>query len=195
MTAVFEKDWAFFKASVPDLQQYLFSDQLYWPVTIHAEGRRESASLTPGNLLLTAKRLRAGIADAQCLNELDALNNEMDYIRERWRSNWMQKCEKEFSPRLRLWEGYLRDLSEDIETHGKDYPQDVRWRTILHLLKGEMGRLSDQQASQLSTLDATLRSLAIPSAFVWEAELAGSFPREIYWFLYLAFSKKAEGGS
>jgi hypothetical protein len=55
------KDWAFAHAAVEDLQAYLLSRELYWPLSPQKEERAagQLLTLTPGNLLLSLKKLAA----------------------------------------------------------------------------------------------------------------------------------------
>jgi hypothetical protein len=186
---VIEKDWGLLRAAIPDLQDYLFSAQLYWPLNIKIQDHpQESASLTPGNLLLTVRRLSA-VSLSQTLGlELERLVNEFDNIRDRWRANWQLKASIEFPGRLKLWSSYVRDRVTDTEKSKLEYSHEVRWRAILQLLSGEIGEISQADVDLLGNLDQVLRAQTISGPFIWETEIGKGFAKDNYWFLYVSFS-------
>jgi hypothetical protein len=189
-----DKDWGFVRSAVPDLQEYLFSAQLYWPVSVTVPGQpKESASLTPGNLMLAVKRLNAAPWVHVQEEELEQLVNKVDYIRERWKANWRLKAGKEFSARLKLWESYMRDLMEDAEKNRQEYSHEVRWRAILQILSGEMQEVPPAEIELLKGLDQNLKIKTEAGPFIWEAETAKGFAREQFWFLYINFRKTDPG--
>jgi hypothetical protein len=68
-----EKDRAFLEASVPELEDYLLSDELYWPIT--ARGF-DLPRLTIGGILLAKARLEArGERIEALLTRLDAVRS------------------------------------------------------------------------------------------------------------------------
>lgn len=186
MNKICEKDWEFLKAAAPELQDYLLSQELYWPSPLSTRGGMASGefSLTVGNLLLSLQRLRASTlpeADQQRLEELAA---QVEAVCNRWRSNWGKKAQQEFKARLVLWRNYLDDLRGNIERFHSSYANAVRWRAILHLLNAEASTLSLPENETLAGLDDRLRAITSSGSFVWEAELQRGFPPGPYWFLY-----------
>ena len=173
MTSV-EKDRAYLEAGIPELQSYLLSDELYWPIT--ARGF-DLPRLTIGGLLLAATRLQARG------EHIDNLMSQLDTVRSKWRVAWETKAGREFQSRFNLWGNYLTDYRQNPEGFADSYPHEVRNRAMLELLQDEMPAELPERGA-LSSLDTALRSSLIPGPFIWELELQPGFPREEYWFLY-----------
>lgn len=169
-----EKDKAYLEAGIPDLEQYLLSDELYWPVT--ARGY-DLPRLTIGGLLLAKARLEARG------ERIEALLARLDAVRSKWRAAWGTKAGREFRSRFRLWNNYLTDYRQNPEGHADAYPHEVGNRVMLQLLLSELPSAPPEREA-LSRLDSILRASFLPANFIWETGLQPGFPREAYWFLY-----------
>lgn len=179
--SVFTEESAFISASVQELQDYLLSSQLFWRLTPDRRARQTSLlQLTPGNLLLSEVRLAALCeVNKDCLEIAINLGRTAE-IRERWKSHWQQKIHKEYHSRLESWQKVL----QDIASTGMDataYRFQIRLRVILSLLRKELPSESDPM---VDALDQQLKTLTIPSDFIWEPALAKGFPADEFWFLY-----------
>jgi uncharacterized protein YukE len=173
MTSV-EKDRAFIEAGVPELEDYLLSDELFWPVS--ARGY-DLPRLTIGGLLLARTRLEARG------EQIETLMARLDAVRSKWRVAWETKAGREFQSRFGLWGNYLSDYRQNPEGHADAYPHEVRNRAILQLLRSELpDTLPERKA--LFSLDSLVHSNLSPGDFIWEADIQSGFPREEYWFLY-----------
>lgn len=170
-----EKDRAYLEAGIPQLEDYLLSDELFWPIT--ARGY-DLPRLTIGGLLLAKARLEARG------EQIEALFARLDAVRLKWRVAWETKAGREFQSRFGLWGNYLTDYRQNPEGHADSYPHEVRNRAMLQLLMAELpAKLPEREA--LPALDGALRSSMIPGGdFVWDPDLQPGFPREEYWFLY-----------
>ncbi len=106
------KDWAFAHAAVEDLQVYLLSGELYWPLSPLKEERAagQLLTLTPGNLLLSLKKLAAAAWKGEQQMQVGDLFQQLDAVRRQWRSAWLQKTQREFPARIKLWQDYLADF-------------------------------------------------------------------------------------
>jgi hypothetical protein len=169
-----DKDRAYLEAGIPELEDYLLSDELYWPVS--ARGF-DLPRLTIGGLLLAKSRLEArGERIASLLAQLEA-------VRAKWHAAWEKKAAREFKSRFGLWGNYLSDYRQNPAGQADSYPHEVRNRALLELLQPELpAELPEREA--LARLDSVLRSSLSPGGFIWEPELRSRFPREAYWFLY-----------
>jgi hypothetical protein len=181
-----EQDLAYLQSTVPDLESYLLSSVLFWPLS--ARGKQKAligaTQLTIGNLLLSQKRLEtAAAAGLQPSTELETLFSEIEAIRNRWRSNWDQKAAREIASRLKAWGHYCSELSTEEGKRG-DYPYNVRQRVMLGLLFADLGRPMPRDQAQLELLDRRLKSATRPAEFVWEAALKSGFPPGEFWYLY-----------
>ncbi len=153
-----DQDLQYLDAGLSDLQDYLLSKELYWPLSASLP------RLTLGGLLLARQRLgpRAASQAAQ-----------IEALRSKWQTAWDAKASREVRARSGLWMNYLQDYRESPESHVSEYAQQVRNRAILALLGVE----SDP-------FDEAVKGMFISGDFVWESECAEFFPRDIFWFLY-----------
>ncbi len=167
-----ETDVLYLKAALEELEPYLLSTELYWPL-----GHPSLPRLTLGNLLLTRLRLKArGLLST-------AAEAQLEEQRYRWRVAWEKKARQEFRSRLRLWQNYLEDYSETPCAWASNYPQEVRHRAILELLQADMATPLPETLL-LKQLDDRLHAVFIPGPFLWEADLQAVFPKETWWYLY-----------
>ena len=179
-------DLNYVAVSLIELKTYLLSKELFWPLRLKpSPGKPSVAKLTPGNLLLSFARMnatrQAKTLDPRQESELQKLEGEFDTIRSKWAVAWEKKATHEFTSRLRQWRLYLNEVEHDMKTNAPYYATEVRLRVILELLRDY---LTEIPQTDLSALDDELRSHFTPSDFIWDADLAGGFSRERYWFLW-----------
>ncbi|MCL5429275.1 MAG: hypothetical protein M1347_05680 [Chloroflexi bacterium] len=160
-------DLRWLQAAVPQLKDYLLSNEIFWNIGIDPQ-------LTLGNLLLAETQVKAAGGDRRLLTEIAAQKKE-------WPSAWQKKAEREFGSRLRQWTQYLAELSEHPSRYAAQYKTEVRVRTLLELLAGEAPGLS----SQLAALDSKLKEMTTSGDFVWGKESEKAFPKGKYWFLWV----------
>ena len=178
-----EQDWSFIQIAAVELDDYILSAELYWPLT--SKSRAQLPPLTPGNLLLCRARLSAFAWASSRQGELSKALGAGGRSLTKWSANWERKALREYGERLRLWQNYLNDLASDPMKNKNSYPQQVRGRVILQLLDEEFNASGGQTGNPLQGLDSRLRLLTHDSNFCWEEEIQNAFPREKYWFLYL----------
>jgi len=166
-----ERDSRFIETALTELQDYLLSEELYWPLG------NSLPRLTPGALLLALRR-------AEALNPSAAHNwqRELDLVRAKWRTAWEKKALRETHNRLRLWSESISEWRSAPGENPADYTGAVRGRVILQLLLSEIN--SPQEQAALNDLDIFLRANLIKSGFLWEAGLESAFPADNFWFLY-----------
>jgi len=186
--ALLDKDWAFLQAAVPELEDYLLSPVLFWPLALRI-GKpipEDLNRLTLGNLLLTLARLNVYPWDEGQKQTLSALQRQVEATRERWLANWRRKAAQEIPVRLHLWQQYLDECLGNGSGQGRaDFAYQVRQRVILHFLLQEVERPDAEHLDVLNMLDSRLRAHLPLNGFLWEAEIAPGFPKEVFWFLYL----------
>jgi len=153
-----EKDRQYLAAGVPQLQNYLLSGQLYYPLSMRLP------QLTLGGILLSLKRMgtRAAVFEAQ-----------VEEVRSKWRSAWEAKSSREVRARSELWMNYLSEYRDAPKAGARLYPQNVRYRAMITLL----GKIEDDS-------DAFTKSVFQDGDFIWEAECAPNFERETFWYLF-----------
>lgn len=155
----------YLEEALPQLQDYLLSDELYWALGGNLP------RLTPGNLLLALTRLRATDPDSAW-----SLRQKLEAIQAQWRSAWEKKTTRETENRLRLWSQFLAEQVKDQPPSRAHYEASVRERVILQLLQCS--------APQLAELDTLLRARFRPGGFAWDAVYQNVFPQNEFWFLY-----------
>jgi hypothetical protein len=171
-----DQDFAYFQAGAAELKDYLLSDELYWQLSVRDVS---IPRLSLGLLLLARKRLEA---QARSFPGLESLDTQVEAVRTKWRSVWERKATREIYNRINLWRNYLADCRDGSSANVEAYSHEVRMRIILELLLAEIPDLSVPES--LIMLDDTLRKCWLPGEFLWEREIAFSFPEKQYWFLY-----------
>lgn len=181
-----EQDLTYIRSAAPDLEAYLLSSVLYWPLNVMGKDKAPAGAtqLTIGNLLLAMKRLEAastaGLLDAE---NLSPVLDKIGEIRRRWKSNWDRKATQEIASRLKQWDHYLSEWDNDKGSRG-DYPYNIRQRVILGLLVADRERPNPHDQAYLAALDQRLRYATRESPFVWDSALQLGFPPDVYWYLY-----------
>ena len=178
-------DLKYIEAGLGEIEAYLLSDGLYWQTGASAPpGEPEFPSLTLGGLLLANQRLAAQRLDAAQQQVYQALVRSLEHSQAKWRVAWERKAQRSFQSRLMQWNNYLADYSAQPEAYAAQYPQEVRVRLMLALLKPLAEEIDPSALDLLRGLDALLRVQLRPGPFVWEAALADGFPQETYWYLF-----------
>ena len=153
-----QKDNRYLSAGVPQLEHYLISKELYYPLNL------ELPQLTLGGILLSIARLGTQAAKFE---------EQVETVRSKWRVAWDAKSNREIRARSELWANYLAEYREDPKSEVPLYSQNVRYRAMLRLL----GKFEDDT-------DAFVKSVFREGRFIWEEECAPNFSREPFWFLY-----------
>jgi len=168
-----EQDRKFFEAGLQELEPYLLSKELYWRSPVQTT---DFTQVTPGVMLLVRERMRG----RRSLG-LEQLSATLDAVRSKWRSAWETKARREVRARSEMWKEYLAEARGEPSAAVRQYSYQVRLRVILNLLLDDLG---EQPSEALQGLDASLKRMWHPAAFVWEAALEWVFPKESFWFLY-----------
>jgi hypothetical protein len=182
-----DKDITYVQSTVHELEEYLLSDILFWPIT--GKGGKPlpvgETQLTIGNLLLSMKRLSAaGELSSRALSEATGLTGLVQRVRCQWKSNWDIKANAEINSRLTQWSHYLGEVASEPGWQHGNYSYNIRQRVILELLIGDVEMPLPTEQAYLASLDQRLRSITVPSKFVWNEKLKSGFPDQIFWFLY-----------
>jgi hypothetical protein len=183
-----EHDLELASAMVAELEDYLHSPEVFWPLGQHAPpGRPAYPRLTLGGLQLVLDRLAQaeGSLASRHLAALARLRSELERIRIAHASALQRKAQAEQQSRLRLWRNFLADLQEGSAS-AAEYPHAVRQRVMAARLAewaaspSAAGAMSEAAASA----DRRLRAVFRPGAFQWESRLQSIYPAEEYWYLY-----------
>jgi hypothetical protein len=173
-------------ASIPELDSYLLSSELFWPVAISPPaGTQAYPRLTLGSLLYAEKVGSAFRSDVSQQTSLRKIQIEIDRSRIKWRTAWQAKARKEWISRLRQWWNYLEEYRQHPDNQFSYYSMEVRWRVFVELLRTEIGEDQPEEEYKLLTgLDLFLESVFQHGGFIWDELLETAFPRQPYWYLY-----------
>ncbi len=174
----YTEDLRFVEESLPQLQAYLLSQEIFWPLGGNLP------RLTLGGLRLAMRRLHARAAAPPDQSTLNRLAARLEAEQTRRRAAWQQKAARELRTRLTLWQNYLGDYRLNPENYADAYPHEVRLRVIIDLLLADLPTPPIETQALLQTLDAQLRAALIPGAFIWPPDLQNEFPQTDFWYLY-----------
>jgi hypothetical protein len=173
------QDKAFFRTGVQELEDYLLSNEMFWPLS---KGKG-LPRLTLGALLLAEKRLGAYVSSTNDIAAVNRLELQLESIRAKWRVAWQRKAAREVHTRFDQWKNFLEDYRQSPDVQAGEYPEEVQSRVMLHLLGKELSN-SPSEFMALKDLDKFLKDCLISGPFIWARELAPAFPADEYWFLY-----------
>ena len=114
-----EKDSQYLSEGVPELEIYLLSKELYYPLSLYLP------QLTLGAILLSLARMGKRAAKFEV---------QVEAIHSKWRAAWDVKSHREIRARSELWPTYLSEYRADSKMGVRLYSQNVRYRTMLSLL-------------------------------------------------------------
>ena len=180
-----EYDLIYLEAGLSGLNEYLHSDEVYWPLhAVPQPGQPPFPQLTLDGLLLAVARLRARILPIQQEAQFQRLVSELEAVRGKRRVAWEKKATHNFRARLTLWRNFLIELRDEPEANADRYPYEVTRRVQLELLSEDARQRPAAEDELLTMLDSLLRVLFVPGAFVWDSDLEQGFQRSKYWYLY-----------
>lgn len=175
----FTDDQAYFQNGILELEGYLLSKELFWPLS----GGKDLPRLTIGGLLLSRVRLQARATSPNHAADLNRMELALGGVCSKWPAAWERKAGQEVQTRIALWRNYLTDYQQSPDQYASVYPREVHGRVMLHLLKKELKNLpSDFEV--LDVLDQRVKAAWLPGVFVWDTDLVQAFPEAEYWFLY-----------
>jgi hypothetical protein len=175
----------YLQAGISILEDYILSNDMYWPVGVRAEsGNPPYPRLTLGGMLFARKKAQARPLNVAQRNELGNIEAQMDELQNRWRVAWENKAIAEFHSRLQLWNNFWEDFRDNPDANVDRYNYEVNRRVQLELLSDTADNIPQAELNMLKGLDGKLHAVLVPSDFIWEPELASSFPPDKYWYLY-----------
>jgi hypothetical protein len=183
-----EYNLALARAILEQLEQFLQSDDAFWPLPARPPSPGiPFPRLSLGALSLALDELRAVETDIEpsARSAIQAVEREFDRITQKWTAAVERKALAEASQRVSVWRAYLQDL-RDLRTDPADYRQEVKQRVILSRLLGLARSNPDNRVTigALEGLDRNLRSLFAPGDFIWDIRLERVYPEADFWFLY-----------
>lgn len=176
----FDDDMKYLQGAVSELEPYLLSHELYWPLGSGYTRGMVSSRLSLGALLLTIKRLESSTGQG----EVSVLLEQVESASRQWRVHWQKKAAREFESRLNLWQNAFAELLDRPSQDQGLYSVEIRNRTMLDLLRVDAEGIPPHELTRLEGLDHRLKARLVPSGFIWEADLEPAFPRDKFWYLY-----------
>jgi hypothetical protein len=104
-----QKDSQYLSAGVPELETYLLSKELYYPLGLNLP------QLTLGGILLSLARMGTQAAKFEA---------QVGAIHSKWQSAWDAKSSREVVARSELWINYLAEYREDPKSESRLYSQN-----------------------------------------------------------------------
>jgi hypothetical protein len=172
---------------VDDLEAYLTSDVLYWPIASTNPLGDKMPQLTIGGLLESFARAAVAIDDLSSDQRsiLQAARAEHDGIVAAHRAAYLNKAARELNSRLDVWSAYLDDATRKPAEVAAYYPHEVRTRAKAYLLARALGQeLPLAVQKRITALDTRLYAMFAPGAFIWDQRLQDKFPKDRCWWLY-----------
>lgn len=180
----------YLQGGLKEVERYLLSDELFWPLNIAPEPWEPSyPNLTLGSLLLYQAFAHPLAQTGSQQTALQKIEAEIETVKTKWRVAWERKASWEFKSRLRQWENFLKEVRIDPEDNTGYYRYEVRFRVMLDLLKPAGNDVDPSYFEHLDSLDLLLRALFTPGDFIWEPELAVEFPADKFWYLWGVLSE------
>lgn len=186
-------DWklelAILKAALPIWEDFLFSDEVYWPlhfdskISIKAE---EKPRLSAGRLCQALAVLQIVMAHDTGLRQVIQPDYELfQQLMERWPANWEKKINTEIPVRLRQLTSDLNDLRKNKNPYPALFERVIELRFMLSCMIEQLdSKLQLHYQTNLTAIDALIRTISKPAPFSGQPEFAPHFDSLIYWYLY-----------
>lgn len=188
---IYQEDLIFLRASIPELQAYMLSKEVFWPVYYGQQQSSTSISkLTLGNLYLAFERLKALSLPDPITHDLETLDQEFQQFQSQWKANLSKKGADEIATRITLWNNYLNEIDKRGFFNRSEYANNVRWRVIVQLLIEQDVPISFSAREKLRVCDGYLKKNFHKSEFVWQEPYSHKFGPEKFWYLYMTLSSE-----
>lgn len=180
-----EYDLRYLRAALADLEAYLLSNELYWPMGARPpHGDPPYPRLTMGGILLSRQNLAKRVMDGAQGQEYASLSSHLDEMRLHWQTAWQAKAKRGFSSRLVQWSNFMEDYRKEPANNIDRYAYEVRGRVMLQLLGPESQEIPSTELDLVNALDRVLEASFRPGSFVWDPALLPSYPQTQFWYLY-----------
>ena len=182
-TEKLQRDLIALEAMASEMDDYLQSDVLFWPMT-----RSELPRLTLGGYVMRQHRL-LGLRDLLSMQEQDRLHraiNQYHKALEEKVVRFEQRAHEELEARLRQWQSYLDEVKDgaSIAYYESAVEPRVMIESLVAQLRVQPYQLEAEIPQKLALLDRQLRHVWEPGEFIWPFEWKPTYPRERYWWLY-----------
>jgi hypothetical protein len=118
----FEFDLGYLQSSLEELESYLFSNEVFWPINvIPNSGKSTYPQLTLGNVLLARARLDGYPFSERQEFLKQETTSEIDRIRSKWRVRWEIKAGRCYGTRLRMWADFWDEYRSNPQENADRY--------------------------------------------------------------------------
>ena len=179
------QDLEILAAMAEEMDSYLRSEVLFWPMTKAAMPR-----LTLGGYLMRQHRLTAlqRLLTEEEQNRLQAVIKQFNMALVEKIVRFEQRAHQELEARLRQWGEYLNDLARESGGSGAYYATAVEPRAMVAALINKLQlppyQLEERIPQQVAMHDNNLRRRWQSGEFVWPEEWQPAYPKGEYWWLY-----------
>ena len=181
----FQYEYKYLSAGLLELETYLLSNELYWPVPVSAAiGDAGYPMMTLGNLLLSLIKASVLHRDTQEKEAYKDVETKLNSVQQKWQTAWERKASVEFSARLRLWQLFLDEFQKTPLSNFDRYSYEVGRRVIIELVKPFSIDISDGERESLLEFDRYLDVIFLRGDFIWDENLQPAFSPDTFWFLY-----------
>jgi len=184
-----ELELAILKAALPIWEEFVFSDEVYWP--LHLDHTlpikpEEKPRLSAGRLCLALNVLQMAMRSDTGLKRYISPDFELFHqMIDRWPANWDKKIETEIPVRLRQITNDLNDLRKKENHYPAIFERVIKLRFMLGSMFDCINTESQKNyQTNLTAIDALIGTISEPAPFIWQPEYAPFFDSEIYWYLY-----------
>ena len=182
-----EYNLALVQAMLEDIESYVLTSELFWPLSQSAPKGMTFPRLTPGTLFLILDELSVQTSEMppSSQHHYQKLNLQAETLLSKWAAGLGAKATQELRSRFNLWNAYITDLYEKVEP-ADNYTREVRHRVIFERLLHFARPASDitVHTQAMASLDNLLRSFFRPGELIWDERLRTCYRAQEYWFLY-----------
>lgn len=182
-------DLAMLAAEAAELETYIVKGETYHAVRVNLPGGDRMLQMSGGDLLARLFRLNGVAAQltAGQRAELDQVRGEIERSIYSLRTRFHAMLNRELKVRLDSLNWYLDEVAADPQQARGEYPYEIRNRQRADAILRELGSAAEPELKKLlSRVDERIRLVVARTGFVWDAKLEPIFPREEFWYLYVA---------
>lgn len=182
-TEKLQNDLTTLEAMAGEMDEYLHSDVLFWPM---AQG--DLPRLTLGGYLMRQHRLLE-LRDLLSMQQHDRLHKAINQYHEALEEKvvrFEEKAHEELGARLRQWQAYLGEAKRGtgVAYYESAVEPRVMSQALIAQLRVQPYQLQSELAQKVAMLDRELRQIWEPGDFIWPEEWKPAYPREKFWWLY-----------
>ncbi len=171
-------------------ESYLKGNKLYGSVGGGFLTGGRNPQLTVGAVVMRLRRLHVvadDLTESQ-RGELASFSAQHDEIRDKNINRYDAKIEREANSRIDAMQRFFEECREAPKNCRSIYGPEVLRRTITQELLNIMGDdiIGTELDTKVKRTDQKLRGYVQEDAFQWDEQLEAAYPRDVYWWMYMA---------